>query len=280
MEHIALAPHVIFHLFHTIPVTASHLALFTLTALIFIVAIFIRRSVKVIPSKGQIIVESVVDMFEDMASNSISDQKIVRKVVPFIITFFISILLANLFGILPMANSFVAHLIEKGGHEVASTAEGLGHEALTQEVPFFHVPTTHLSMTMAFAIMAIFLTHAVALSIRPLKHISNFIKISGFFHIKSFMDVVRAGIDMFLGVLEMIGEFAKIVSLSCRLFGNIFAEEVMLIVIMGLFSFTQYIVPMPFIGLIIFGGILQATVFSMLFTQYLGQMIGHLSSDH
>ncbi len=275
---VVLSPHAVFHIFHVIPVTTSHLALMAVTLLLFVLGLVVRRHVRIIPGKLQIILEGAISFIDGIVENAIPDRKMARKVFPFILTFFITLLLSNLFGMIPLASSLVAY-VTHGTHEVAATSSHLAPDV--QHFPLFHVSTTHLSMTLAFAIVAVLLTHAVALTIRPLKHVGNYIKIAGFFKIRSFMDLINAGIDMFLGIMEIIGEFAKIVSLSCRLFGNIFAEEVMILVIMGLSAYTQLIVPTPMIGLAIFGGVLQTIVFCMLATQYFGQAIAHVTAhDH
>jgi F-type H+-transporting ATPase subunit a len=65
----------------------------------------------------------------------------------------------------------------------------------------------------------------------------------------------------FVGLLELIGEVARVVSFSFRLFGNVFAGEVLLIVISAL---VPYLAPIPFLFLEIFVGLVQALVFSLL----------------
>ena len=64
-----------------------------------------------------------------------------------------------------------------------------------------------------------------------------------------------------MGILELISEVAKMISFSFRLFGNIFAGEVLLTVVLFL---VPYLVPLPFLFLEIFVGFIQALVFSML----------------
>jgi F-type H+-transporting ATPase subunit a len=68
-------------------------------------------------------------------------------------------------------------------------------------------------------------------------------------------------IMFFVGILELISEFAKIISFAFRLFGNVFAGEVLISVIMYLAGLG---VPIPFYGLEVFVGFVQALVFSML----------------
>lgn len=70
----------------------------------------------------------------------------------------------------------------------------------------------------------------------------------------------------FVGILEFISEFAKMVSFSFRLFGNIFAGEVLLLVIAFL---APILAPIPFFGLEIFVGFIQALVFTMLTVVFL-----------
>jgi F-type H+-transporting ATPase subunit a len=86
--------------------------------------------------------------------------------------------------------------------------------------------------------------------------------------VKSFnpINVLVAIVEFFVGIIEVFSEVAKMVSLSLRLFGNVFAGEVLLVV---LASLVAYIVPLPFMALELLVGVVQATVFSMLVLVYL-----------
>jgi F-type H+-transporting ATPase subunit a len=68
-------------------------------------------------------------------------------------------------------------------------------------------------------------------------------------------------VNFFIGLIEVFSEIAKTVSLSLRLFGNIFAGEVLLTVMASLMA---YIVPIPFMFLELLVGVVQATIFAML----------------
>ncbi len=85
-------------------------------------------------------------------------------------------------------------------------------------------------------------------------------------------------IDMFVGVLETISEFSKIISFSFRLFGNIFAGEVLL----GVMAFLiPYLMSLPFFGLEIFVGVVQALVFMMLTVAFFVIAVsGHGGEEH
>ncbi len=80
------------------------------------------------------------------------------------------------------------------------------------------------------------------------------------------MAIVTAVIEFFVGIIEIFSELAKVVSLSLRLFGNIFAGEVLLTVLAGLIAVA---VPLPFMALELLVGFIQAVVFSMLTLVYL-----------
>jgi len=70
---------------------------------------------------------------------------------------------------------------------------------------------------------------------------------------------------LFVGILELMGEFTRIISLSMRLFGNLFAGEVLLIVVStGIHWALAYLVPLPFLALELLVGFLQAFIFSSL----------------
>src|SRR3989344_2206316 len=109
----------------------------------------------------------------------------------------------------------------------------------------------------------------IVFKMSPLKHIGNYIKIKSIIDIRSPKDIGTAFLDVFLGMLDIVGELAKIISLSCRLFGNIFAGEVMIAVISGMSIYTSFIVPIPFYLISIFSGIIQALVFAYLATSFI-----------
>ncbi len=77
--------------------------------------------------------------------------------------------------------------------------------------------------------------------------------------------IIVAPITFFVGIIEIIGEFAKVASLSFRLFGNVFAGEVLLASMAALIA---YVVPVPFMFLEILVGVIQALIFSILLVVY------------
>ena len=105
-----------------------------------------------------------------------------------------------------------------------------------------------LNMTLALALVSAVLTHAFAIYyLGFLEYLKKFISLNPIF--------------LFVGMMELVGELTKIVSLSFRLFGNIFAGEVVLTTISSIFAFVA---PLPFYFLEIIVGFVQAAVFMML----------------
>jgi F-type H+-transporting ATPase subunit a len=116
-------------------------------------------------------------------------------------------------------------------------------------VPLLRSAASDLNFTLAIAVVAVIATNVFGILANGIGgHVSKFI---------SFKDPV----SFFVGLLELLGEFAKMISFSFRLFGNVFAGEVLLIITAFL---VPYVVPVPFLMLELFVGFIQALVFSTL----------------
>jgi F-type H+-transporting ATPase subunit a len=130
-----------------------------------------------------------------------------------------------------------------------------------------------LSATVALAILVLVIAHGIAFAVAPIRHVGDYIKIGHLLHAKTPTQWLLAIIELFLGPLELLSEFGKVLSLSCRLFGNIFAGEVMVGIITGLSSYTQFFVvwPVNVLGLLV--GLVQAFVFTLLSTMMIANTI-------
>ena len=132
-------------------------------------------------------------------------------------------------------------------------------------VPFLRPGTSDLNTTLALAVFAVAATHIFGIAtIGFFKHLNKFFNIAGLVRaVKTFnpLKIFTAVINFFIGLIEIFSEIAKTVSLSLRLFGNVFAGEVLLTVIASLIA---YLVPVPFMFLELLVGIVQATIFAML----------------
>ena len=121
-------------------------------------------------------------------------------------------------------------------------------------LPFVRVPSTDLNMTLSIALIAFVMIQYIGFKALGIGYLTKFFNFSTLF--KSPL----GGIDVAVGLLELIGDFAKILSFSFRLLGNIFAGSILLFVM----SFLVPILPWPFFILEFFVGVIQALVFALL----------------
>lgn len=214
------------------PVSNTLLMSWISIILLIVFGFFVKSRLKVIPGKIQNLTEVLIEAMENFMTTVTGDKEKARRFFPLIATLFIFILISNWMGILPGVGSI--GLIKHG------------EEGLT---PLFRSTNSDINMTLALAIISVMATQIFGISM------------VGFFHHFSRFISFKGPIQFFIGILELIAEMAKIISFSFRLFGNIFAGEVLLMVI---FFLVPLIVPLPFMALEIFVGFIQALVFSML----------------
>ena len=145
---------------------------------------------------------------------------------------------------------------------------GDGSKRVGLLVPYLRGSSTDLNMTLAVAIFAMLSVQFWGFKALGFRGYMG----------KFFFNPIKAPIDFFVGILEAIGEFIKVVSFTFRLFGNMFAGEVLLIAMGFLFPLIGMI---PFIGLELFVGFIQAIIFSVL-TLMFGAfaIIPHHHPDH
>lgn len=130
----------------------------------------------------------------------------------------------------------------------AAAEGGEEHGSGSVFVPYFRAGTADLNTTLALALITVIATQVVGVQYLGLSYFKKFFNFS-------------SPIMFFVGILELVSEVGKVLSFAFRLFGNVFAGEVLLVVISGL---TYLVVPMPFYGLEIFVGFIQGLVFSLL----------------
>jgi F-type H+-transporting ATPase subunit a len=249
MTEISLSAPAIFHIVG-IPISNGHLTAFVVTIFLLIFGLFARKKMGIIPSRFQSILEMGIEYISEQLEEAFGSKKRARKFLPMIMTTMIFIMIANEMSIVPIMFQLVHG-----------------------DAPLFRLPTADLSLTFGLALFMIVLAHILALSMAPLKHIGNFIKIQPFLQVKSVGDFGNALLEFFLGLMDIISELAKVLSLSFRLFGNIFAGEVMVAVIAGLSAYTMFFVPIPFIILSLFSGLIQALVFVLLTIEYIASTV-------
>lgn len=233
MPKIALASEKVFELFG-FPISNAITASW-LTMLIFMVVAFLtKRRMKLVPEGIQNSVELVLETFYERVVEPRAGQR-GRRFLPFAAAVFFFILLSNWLGALAPGFNSIGLIKHEGGF-----------------VPLLRSANSDLNTTLALALVTVVSSWAYG------------IKILGPGYFRKYLSV--------LGPIELFGELAKLASLSLRLFGNIFAGEVLLIVTAIL---LPYLVPLPFMVLELFVGLIQAYIFTSLILIYLTRATSH-----
>ncbi len=250
---IALPPIAAEHIFNigNFNVTNTYINSTLAVVLFVILGFVIKRNIRDIPKGIQTFIEMIIETLLGYFDQVTSDRKKSLKFLPLIGSLFFFILVSNWIGILPGVGSIGLH---RG----------------TEFVPIFRSANADLNLTLAMAIFGVVLAHIIGIfTIGFFKYFNKFIKLADVWHAfnsKKVMIIFTAFIELMVGFLEIISEVAKMLSLSLRLFGNVFAGEVLLTV---LASIVAYVVPLPFIALELLVGLIQATVFAMLVLTYI-----------
>jgi F-type H+-transporting ATPase subunit a len=243
-----LAPEVVAH-FGSVGITNTMINAWLAILILFVIGLCIRFSAKLRPGKFQnaceFFLESLMGYFDQVTGSREKS----RRFLPLVGSVFFFILLSNWLGLLPGTGSIL-----------------VGHE------PFLRPANTDLNLTVAMALVSVLSSHLIGFaSVGFFTHINKFIQIGGI--IKSLkkgpIAIFTALIEGVVGIIEIIGELAKVLSLSLRLFGNVFAGEVLISVISAL---VGIFVPTPFMLLELLVGLIQAAVFTMLTLVYLTVM--------
>ena len=223
MEHgIVLKPEIIGY-FKGLPISNTLFTSWIVMTVLVFTSLLAARRVKLVPSGIQNLFEIIIETGYQMVSDLAHSKS--KVFFPIVMTFFLYILFGNLIGLLPG----FATITYRG-------------EVLLRSI------NSDLNMTLALALTSAVLTHAFALYyLGIIDYLKKWFTINPIF--------------LFVGILELVGEFTKIVSLSFRLFGNIFAGEVVLATVSSVFAF---VIPLPFYFLEIIVGFVQAAVFMML----------------
>jgi len=284
------------------PITNTLLATW-LTMLILIVGSWlITRKSKMVPGRWQGALEMIVEALYNLVEGA-AGRKWARRFFPLVATIFIFLLVSNWLGLTPLYGGWgVLEPAQEGEHGQAvqwlnrSESLGLwvpaeqGHgegEQTYKLAPLFRSAATDMNTTVALAIISVVCTQIFGVWASGVPYFGKFVAVS---RVIQALTKPRLGcvgrigtffmgiIDLFVGLIETISEFGKIISFSFRLFGNIFAGEVLL----GVIGFLiPYLVSLPFYGLELFVGFVQALVFMMLSVAFFITAIsGHGAEEH
>jgi F-type H+-transporting ATPase subunit a len=253
-ENITLFAEPIFH-YGNFTITNALLSSWFAVAIIIILSLFLRSKIKAIPGKLQNIFEIIIDGALDLCDQVTGDRSVSLKIFPIAISVFFFILINNWLGLLPLSGFGI---VEKG-------KEGMTF------VPFLRGGTADINTTIALAMMAVLGANIFGVvSIGLWKTFNKYVnlKVLGGIFTKIRHEptiIIVAPITFFVGLIEIVGEFAKIASLSFRLFGNVFAGEVLLV---SMAALVAYVIPIPFLFLELLVGVIQALIFSILLVVY------------
>lgn len=215
-------------------------------AVVLGVSIFTTSHLTPVPGRLQAMIEMYVMAFENLSCEVLGKER-GRKYLPLVATLFILVLLSNWIGIIPsfwqLFNGVFPHWL------------------------VIDEPTKDLNTTLGLGIMCFFIAHVSGIYVKGVKSY-----MADYFEPMIVIGNVRIP-NLFMGVLNIVGEFGKTISHSFRLFGNILGGAIIILVISSIF---KYIVLLPvflnaFFGL--FVGAIQAFVFAMLALVYISVMV-------
>lgn len=227
--HISLASERLFNLWG-LPITNTLLAAWLVMAVLLVTAFFVGRRPTLVPGSVQNFFELIFDFLLDYMENILGSRALAIRFFPLIVTIFLFIATSNLFDFVPFFGSIG---IYRGG----------------EFLPLLHPVNTDLNVTLALAIIAV-----ISIEISGIVALGVWRYGSKFFNFSS-------PLQFAVGLIEFVSELSRFISFSFRLFGNIFAGEVLLAVV-G--YFMPYALPVPLMAFETFVGLVQGAVFAML----------------
>lgn len=213
-----------------VPITNSLIMTWTVMVLLFVFVWYVNRSIRLVPGKLQATLEWAIEGSLNYISETLEDAKLAERYFPLIASLAIFILAMNEVEFLP----------------------GVGSVGFTQNgvfVPLFRAATTDLNTTLALTLISVIIIELAGITSM------------GFFNYGKRFFNFSSPIGFVVGLIEFISEWARLITFSFRLFGNIFAGEV-LVAIAGFF--VPYLLPAPFIVFELFVGVVQAIIFALL----------------
>ncbi len=207
------------------------------SALLVLGLVFAASRIKIKSSGRTItIVELLCDGVINLAAEVMHDRKKAMKYAPFLLTLFLFIMFNNWAGLLPGVGSIKYH-----------------------GEPLLRAWTSDLTGTLALSISSIIIIQVYSLRELKFKGV-----LTHYFSTQPWNPI-----NLFVGLLELLGEFTRVASLALRLFGNIFAGEVLLLVLASITGVGSPASTLPFIFMELFIGFVQAFVFTTLVIVYL-----------
>lgn len=213
-----------------LPITNSLLMTWVVMAVLIIFSIVFNSKLKMIPGKLQAAVEWLFEGVLNYMAETLESESLARKFFPLIMTIFLFLCLGNEMAFLPGVGS-------------------IGFAQPDGFVPLLRSPSADLNVTLALAFISFFTIEITG------------IIVLGFFKYAGKYVNFSSPIGFVVGLIEIISNIGRLITFSFRLFGNIFAGEVMILVA-GFF--LPYLLPVPLMAFEAFMGFIQSVVFAML----------------
>jgi F-type H+-transporting ATPase subunit a len=222
-----------------------------LVAILFLIA---ARKPRIVPKKFQNFIEWVFELLLGLCED-VAGKENGRRFFPWVATLFLFILFANWWEIIPFIETVGSKTTEHPGCAgVMQQGIFLTGQYSACFVPWFRPPSTDLNMTVVLSILTVVLTQFYGFRILGWK-----------LQVGRYLTLKEGPIGLIVGIMEFFLEILRVLSLSFRLFGNIFAGDVLLLVM----SFISIgLGAIPFYFLEAFVGFIQAYVFAFLALLY------------
>jgi F-type H+-transporting ATPase subunit a len=244
---ISIAAETLLHIFN-FPITNTFLMTMIVSCFVLGITFFLHGKLELVPKGLQNVTEAIIEGIWNFTHDILQDRALSRKVFPLIATLFLFILFSNWIGLLP----------------------GMGTVGLREEhdlVPFMRSASADLNTTLALSFIVIFSVQFLGIAARGV------VQYGKKFLVSPFQKPYAVG--SFVGLLELLSEVTRMISFSFRLFGNVFAGEVLLMVMLHL---VPYVFPVPFLVIEVFVGFIQAAVFALLSLVFI--KMATLESEH
>lgn len=218
-----------------IPITNTLLTEWVVMAILIVGGYFIGKNPKLIPGKVQAAFEWLFEFVLTFMEETLGSRDMALRFFPLISTIFLFILFCNWFDFIPFVGSVGFFIPTATGHEF---------------IPLFRAVNTDLNVTLAIATIAYLVIEITGIVVL------GFLKYGS-----KFVNFKQGVLGFFMGLIEFVSNLARLISFSFRLFGNIFAGEVLIAVII---SFIPYFLPVPIMVFETFVGLVQAAIFALL----------------
>jgi F-type H+-transporting ATPase subunit a len=231
-----------------ISIATSTITVMFITLLFVFLCVVISKS-KMIPGKFQHLMEMFYEAVSSFVTSIVGTKEKAKIIIPYVGAIMTYLLVANLLPMFPGIGGL--YVVIDGEH-----------------VPLLRGATTDFNTTFGLALAVVVTMQIIGMREQGIiGYLSHFIQIKQV--IKGFKKSISDGavsiVGFLVGLIEIIGEFAKILSLSLRLFGNMFAHEVLTVILLGAFSVA---VPAIWMGMGLLVGVVQSVVFVALTTVY------------